>query len=81
MHSPFLSHRTISFTFPSQTYNGTNVYAVLSSPRASGAEAILISASRVSLNENLNLRGIATVLSLAGYLKGIVQGLPQIAHH
>ncbi|KAK7693461.1 hypothetical protein QCA50_003029 [Cerrena zonata] len=64
-----VSTQSYHFTNASGEYNGTNVYAVLSSPRASGAEAMLISASRVSLNGNLNLRGIATVLSLAGYLK------------
>ncbi|KAJ3545014.1 hypothetical protein NM688_g5678 [Phlebia brevispora] len=53
--------------------NGTNAYAVLSSPRASGTEAMVISASRLSRtgegDGTPNLRGIATVLSLAAFLK------------
>ncbi|EGN93257.1 hypothetical protein SERLA73DRAFT_172176 [Serpula lacrymans var. lacrymans S7.3] len=53
---------------------GSNAYAILSSPRASGTEALLISASWISRqgegDGTLNLRGIATVLSLAGFLKG-----------
>lgn len=53
--------------------NGTNAYAVLSSPRSSGTEAMVISASWLSrTNEGdgtLNLRGVATVLALAKFLK------------
>ena len=53
--------------------NGTNAYAIMAAPRASGAEAIIISASWLSRtgegDGTLNLRGVATVLSLAGYLK------------
>ena len=56
-----------------QVVNGTNAYAVMAAPRASGAEAIIISASWLSRtgegDGTLNLRGVATVLSLAGYLK------------
>ncbi|CAL1704592.1 unnamed protein product [Somion occarium] len=59
-----------SFTGTSGVSNGTNAYAIHSSPRASGAEAILISASRISRTGDLNLRGISTVISLAAYLKG-----------
>ncbi|KAI0079873.1 Gaa1-domain-containing protein [Panus rudis PR-1116 ss-1] len=62
-----------SFLTTTGISNGTNAYAVLSSPRTSGAEAILISASRISRtgegDGSPNLRGIATVLSLAAYLK------------
>ena len=50
--------------------NGTNAYAVLSSPRASGTEAIVISASWKSLTGAYNLRGISTVLALSNFLKG-----------
>ncbi|KAJ8519509.1 hypothetical protein ONZ45_g3586 [Pleurotus djamor] len=50
---------------------GSNAYAVLSSPRAAGNEAIVISASWQSRSgeNNLNLRGVATVLALAEFLK------------
>ena len=43
----------------------------MNSPRASGSEAIVVSASWLSEvgNEPYNLRGIATVLALAGFLK------------
>ncbi|KAI0934286.1 hypothetical protein AcW1_005863 [Taiwanofungus camphoratus] len=63
-----------SFTTTMGTRNGTNAYAVFSSPRASETEAMIISASWISRTGDsdgtVNLRGIATVLSLAGYLKG-----------
>ncbi|KAM5535178.1 hypothetical protein V8D89_011114 [Ganoderma adspersum] len=62
-----------SFDTVDGTTNGTNAYAVLESPRASGTEAILLSASWLSMmgegNGTLNLRGVATILALAGYLK------------
>ncbi|GJE90712.1 Gaa1-domain-containing protein [Phanerochaete sordida] len=68
------STQDYAFSTTSGTVSGTNAYAVLSSPRASGTEAMVISASRLSLtgegDGTLNLRGIATVLSLAAYLKG-----------
>ncbi|KIP12246.1 hypothetical protein PHLGIDRAFT_21074 [Phlebiopsis gigantea 11061_1 CR5-6] len=60
------------YTFDTRTgaVHGMNAYAVLSSPRASGTEAIVVSASRRSQTGEPNLRGVATVLSLAAYLKG-----------
>lgn len=52
---------------------GTNAYAVISSPRNSGAEAMVISAPWLSrIDEGagtINIRGISTVLALAGFLK------------
>ncbi|KAI0086173.1 Gaa1-domain-containing protein [Irpex rosettiformis] len=54
----------------SEPLNGTNAFAILSAPRASGAEAMIVSASRISMDGHLNLRGISTVLSLAAFLKG-----------
>lgn len=66
----------------SQIAAGTNAYAVLSSPRTSGNEAIVISASWLSRidessisnpgpgGETINIRGIATVLALAKFLRG-----------
>ncbi len=60
-------------TDETKTINGTNAYAVLESPRASGTEAVLLSASWRSMTGEgegtLNLRGVATILALAGYLK------------
>ncbi|KAI0780960.1 Gaa1-domain-containing protein [Trametes elegans] len=62
-----------SFDAVGQVINGTNAYAVLQSPRASGTEAIIISASWLSRtgegDGTLNLRGVSTVLALAEYLK------------
>lgn len=57
-----------------QTVSGNNAYAVMSSPRAAGTEAIVISASWLSRagRGTLNLRGTSTVLSLAAFLKGRV---------
>ena len=55
-----------------QHISGSNAYAILSSPRYSGAEATVISASWLSSlgdgDGTLNLRGVATVLSLAAFL-------------
>ncbi|RPD66113.1 Gaa1-domain-containing protein [Lentinus tigrinus ALCF2SS1-7] len=62
-----------SFDTVDGVLEGTNAYAVMQSPRASGAEAIVISASWLSRtgegDGTLNLRGVATVISLAQYLK------------
>ena len=53
--------------------SGTNAYAVLSSPRTSGTEAILLSASWLSQSGPddgaLNLRGVSTILALSAFLK------------
>ncbi|KAG5724014.1 GPI transamidase component gaa1 [Termitomyces sp. T112] len=52
---------------------GTNAYGILASPRASGNEAMVISASWFSRtgegDGTLNLRGVATILALAEFLK------------
>ncbi|KAI0807330.1 Gaa1-domain-containing protein [Fomes fomentarius] len=62
-----------SFTTGEGVLEGTNSYAVLQAPRASGAEAIVISApwrSRTGDGDGtLNLRGVATLLALAPFLK------------
>ncbi|KAJ7343284.1 GPI transamidase component Gaa1 [Mycena albidolilacea] len=66
---------TQNYVFTSSTgkVEGTNTYAVLSSPRTSGTEAMVISASWISrIGEGggtLNLRGVSTVLALANFLK------------
>ncbi|KAG8709985.1 Glycosyl phosphatidyl inositol protein transamidase complex subunit [Ceratobasidium sp. 394] len=58
---------------PTGNTEGVNAYAIYAAPRTSGSEAIVLSASWKSLkwdeDGSLNLRGIATVLALAGYLK------------
>ncbi|KAG8217869.1 Gaa1-like protein [Butyriboletus roseoflavus] len=68
-----LAAATQNYTFitPSSNVPGVNAYALMNSPRASGSEAIVISASWLSEvgKEPYNLRGIATVLALAGFLK------------
>jgi len=51
------------------TLDGVNAYAVFSAPRTSGIEAMVISASWKSLTGEDNVRGVATVLSLAAFLK------------
>jgi len=62
-----------------QTISGSNAYAILSSPRYSGAEATVISASWLSRTGDgdgtLNLRGVAIVLSLAAFLNRQFQQL------
>ncbi|EKM55142.1 uncharacterized protein PHACADRAFT_143130 [Phanerochaete carnosa HHB-10118-sp] len=68
------STQEYGFLTTSGVVSGTNAYAVLSSPRASGTEAMVISASRLSRTSEgdgtPNLRGVATVLSLAACFKG-----------
>ncbi|OSD01536.1 Gaa1-domain-containing protein [Trametes coccinea BRFM310] len=67
--------RTQSYSFDTigGEISGTNAYGVLQAPRASGTEAIVISASWLSRtgegDGTLNLRGVSTVLALAKYLK------------
>ncbi|KIJ16768.1 hypothetical protein PAXINDRAFT_10481 [Paxillus involutus ATCC 200175] len=60
-----------TFATSSGSVSGVNAYAVMASPRASGSEAIVISASWLSKvgEEPYNLRGISIVLALAGFLK------------
>ncbi|KAJ7271988.1 Gaa1-domain-containing protein [Mycena haematopus] len=66
---------TQAYVFTSSTgkLEGTNAYAVLSSPRTSGTEAMVISASWISRvgegDGTFNLRGVSTVLALANFLK------------
>ncbi|EJD54545.1 Gaa1-domain-containing protein [Auricularia subglabra TFB-10046 SS5] len=61
-----------TFTTNDQVVNGTNAYAVFRAPRASGAEAIVISTSWLSLVDgghgSINERGIPTVLALSRFL-------------
>ncbi|KAF5380995.1 hypothetical protein D9615_004070 [Tricholomella constricta] len=70
-----ISSSAQNYTFSASTgqRSGTNAYAILSSPRAPGSEAMVISASWLSRtgegDGTLNLRGVATVLALAGFLK------------
>ncbi|KAA1469453.1 Gaa1-domain-containing protein [Dentipellis sp. KUC8613] len=66
------STQDYQFNTSMETLSGTNAYAIFSSPRASGAEAVIISASWFSGSDegkSLNLRGVATVLALSGFLK------------
>ncbi|KAK7054720.1 Glycosyl phosphatidyl inositol protein transamidase complex subunit [Paramarasmius palmivorus] len=67
------STQRYNFSAVSGDIEGTNTYAILSSPRASGTEAMVISASWISRMEegsgHLNLRGVATVIALAKFLK------------
>ncbi|KAH7913759.1 Gaa1-like protein [Hygrophoropsis aurantiaca] len=61
------------FSTSSGPVRGHNAYAIMASPRASGTEAIVISASWISCidegSNTPNMRGISTVLSLAAFLK------------
>jgi glycosylphosphatidylinositol transamidase len=68
-----LSTTAVSYDVDPQQVNGTNAYAVLASPRHSGTEAMVISASWISRigeeDGTINIRGAATVLALANFLK------------
>ncbi|TFK30134.1 Gaa1-domain-containing protein [Coprinopsis marcescibilis] len=63
-----------TLTLVNETRSGVNAYAVSPSPRISGTEAMVISASWIGRkgegNGDLNLRGVAILLALAKYLKG-----------
>lgn len=67
------STQRYSFSTSTANLNGSNAYAVLASPRHSGTEAMVISASWVSRigeeDGTLNMRGVSTILALAGFLK------------
>ncbi|KAG6867027.1 hypothetical protein C0991_003944 [Blastosporella zonata] len=67
------SSQRYSFMANTGQSDGINAYAILKSPRAPGNEAMVISASWLSRtgegDGTLNLRGVATVLALAGFLK------------
>ena len=52
---------------------GTNAYAIFPAPRASGTEAMVISASWKSLTGEHNLRGVSAVISLAAFLKRLLK--------
>ncbi|KAF9265553.1 Gaa1-domain-containing protein [Marasmius fiardii PR-910] len=73
MGLPAASQKYKFTTLSKKDAEGTNVYALLSSPRVSGAEAMVISASWISrIDEGsgqTNMRGVATVLALAKFLK------------
>ncbi|KDR73500.1 hypothetical protein GALMADRAFT_100196 [Galerina marginata CBS 339.88] len=67
------STQSYSFSTSTSNLNGTNSYAIISSPRHSGTETMVISASWLSRtgegDGTLNLRGVSTVLALANFLK------------
>lgn len=52
------------------------VYASVTPPRSSGTETILISANWISRDGGLNLRGIATLLAMGDFLRGMFNHLP-----
>ncbi|ELU44818.1 GPI-anchor transamidase [Rhizoctonia solani AG-1 IA] len=64
---------------PTGGTEGVNVYSIHTAPRSSGSEAIVLSASWKSLkwdeDGSLNLRGVATILALASYLKREISSL------
>ncbi|EIW85104.1 Gaa1-like GPI transamidase component [Coniophora puteana RWD-64-598 SS2] len=67
------SLQNYSYITSSGDVQGVNAYAVLSSPRTASTEAIVVSAawsSGIQDGQTPNMRGVATVLALAGYLKG-----------
>ncbi|ESK94596.1 gpi-anchor transamidase [Moniliophthora roreri MCA 2997] len=68
-----VSTQRYKFNTASENIEGTNTYAILSSPRASGTEAMVISASWISRMDegsgHINYRGVSTVIALAKFLK------------
>ncbi|KAH7889395.1 Gaa1-like protein [Phlebopus sp. FC_14] len=63
--------QTYTFTASSGDVSGVNAYAVMASPRTTGSEAMVVSASWISESGDgaYNLRGISIVLALASFLK------------
>ncbi|KAI0321662.1 Gaa1-domain-containing protein [Amylostereum chailletii] len=58
-----------SFSTLTGLLNGSNAYAVFRSPRTSGTEAVVISASWTSMTGGHNLRGVSTILALSAFLR------------
>lgn len=50
---------------------GSAVYASVKPPRSAGTETILISANWVSRDGGWNLRGVATLLAMGDFLRGM----------
>ncbi|KIM87206.1 hypothetical protein PILCRDRAFT_815682 [Piloderma croceum F 1598] len=67
------STQNYKFTAQNGKTSGTNAYAIMSSPRTAGTEAIVISASWLSRIDDgsgtINIRGVSTVLALANFLR------------
>ncbi|KAL1729247.1 Gaa1-like protein [Schizophyllum commune] len=67
------SSQRYTFETTNGTSSGENAYAVMYSPRQAGAEAMVVSASWISLidegSQTINIRGVSTVLALARFLK------------
>ncbi|KAI4525000.1 Gaa1-like protein [Schizophyllum commune Loenen D] len=67
------SSQRYTFETTNGTSSGENAYAVMYSPRQAGAEAMVVSASWISLidegSQTINIRGVSTVLTLARFLK------------
>ncbi|KAL1710108.1 Gaa1-like protein [Schizophyllum commune] len=67
------SSQRYTFESTNGTSSGENAYAVMYSPRQAGAEAMVVSASWISLidegSQTINIRGVSTVLALARFLK------------
>uniref|UniRef100_D8PVN0 Gaa1-domain-containing protein n=1 Tax=Schizophyllum commune (strain H4-8 / FGSC 9210) TaxID=578458 RepID=D8PVN0_SCHCM len=67
------SSQRYTFETTNGTSSGENAYAVMYSPRQAGAEAMVVSASWISLidegSQTINIRGVSTVLALARFMK------------
>jgi glycosylphosphatidylinositol transamidase len=49
--------------------NGTNVYGILRAPRGDATEAIVLSSSWRTIDGQIDVGGVALLMSLAGYFK------------
>ncbi|EXJ60140.1 hypothetical protein A1O7_04292 [Cladophialophora yegresii CBS 114405] len=58
-----------SYTTPSGTFEGENVYAVLHAPRGDGTEAIVLLAPLRNIDGVSNVNGVPLLISLSRYFK------------
>ncbi len=55
--------------------NGTNIYGILRAPRGDATEAIVLSSSWKTIDGEVDVGGVALLMSLAGYFRRILLSL------
>lgn len=53
------------------THSGENVYSVIQAPRGDATEAIVLVAAMRTVDDELNVNGVALALTLARYFKSM----------
>jgi glycosylphosphatidylinositol transamidase len=60
--------------------NGTNIYGILRAPRGDATEAIVLSSSWKTIDGEVDVGGVALLMSLAGYFRRILLSLFYLRH-